>query len=121
MPGATGRLPEAFLYRMRALMTDSSQHDPLDKAIASTYEAGFVTDIESETIPPGLDEGVVRVISGKKTEPEWLTEWRLKAFRHGEGRVEPTWAHVHSPPIDFKALSYYSSPKNLKDKPKSLD
>ncbi|MFZ5755303.1 MAG: Fe-S cluster assembly protein SufB [Pseudomonadota bacterium] len=95
--------------------------DTLDRAIASSYEAGFVTAIESDTLAPGLDEGVVRYISAKKNEPAWLTEWRLKAFRHWQTMTEPAWAHVHYPPVDFQALSYYSAPKSLKDKPKSLD
>jgi len=95
--------------------------DTLDRAIASSYEAGFVTAIESDTFPPGLDEDVVRRISARKGEPEWLTEWRLKAFRHWQTMTEPTWAHVHYPAVDFQALSYYSAPKSMADQPKSLD
>src|SRR6201985_105800 len=85
------------------------------------YKAGFVTDIESETIPPGLSEDVVRLISAKKNEPEWLLEWRLKAYRHWLTLQEPTWAHVHYPKIDYQDIIYYSSPKAKKDGPKSLD
>jgi len=85
------------------------------------YKAGFVTDIESETIPAGLDEDVIRLISRKKNEPSFLLEWRLKAFRHWLTMTEPTWAHVHYPPIDFKSIVYYSAPKQKKDGPKSLD
>ena len=85
------------------------------------YQAGFVTDIESETIAPGLNEDVVRWISAKKGEPEWLTEWRLKAFRAWEQMEEPDWAHVNYEKPDFQALSYYSAPKSMEDKPKSLD
>jgi Fe-S cluster assembly protein SufB len=85
------------------------------------YKAGFVTDIEQETLPPGLSEDVVRFISAKKGEPEWLTEWRLKAYRHWLTMKEPTWANVHYPPIDYQAISYYSAPKQKKDGPKSLD
>jgi len=85
------------------------------------YKAGFVTDIEQETLPPGLSEDVVRFLSAKKREPEWLTEWRLKAYRHWLTMKEPTWAHVHYPPIDYQAISYYSAPKLKKDGPKSLD
>ena len=85
------------------------------------YRAGFVTDIDSETIPAGLDEGVVRLISGKKKEPAFLLEWRLKAFRHWLTMKEPSWANVHYPPIDFKSIVYYSAPKRKKDGPKSLD
>ncbi|HEY8233373.1 MAG TPA: Fe-S cluster assembly protein SufB [Vicinamibacteria bacterium] len=85
------------------------------------YKAGFVTDIEQDTLPPGLSEDVVRFISAKKGEPEWLTEWRLKAYRHWLTMKEPTWAHVHYPPIDYQSISYYSAPKQKKDGPKSLD
>src|SRR5688500_11897420 len=84
------------------------------------YQAGFVTDIESETIPVGLSEDVVRLISTKKNEPEWLLEWRLKAYRHWLTMTEPTWQNVHYPPIDYQAIAYYSAPKK-KDGPKSLE
>jgi Fe-S cluster assembly protein SufB len=84
------------------------------------YRAGFVTDIESETIRPGLDEDVVRLISAKKQEPEWLLDWRLKAFRHWLTMREPTWANVHYAPIDYQSIVYYSAPKQKKG-PKSLD
>ncbi len=85
------------------------------------YKYGFVTDIEQDTVPPGLDEDVVRLISAKKNEPEWLTEWRLRAYRHWLTMVEPTWVNVTYPPIDFQAISYYSAPKGKADRPKSLD
>ena len=85
------------------------------------YKAGFVTDIESESVPPGLNEDVVRLISAKKNEPEWLLEWRLKAYRHWLTMKEPTWQNVHYPPIDYQAIVYYSAPKPQKDGPKSLD
>ena len=83
------------------------------------YTAGFVTDIATETLPTGLDENVVRRISAIKKEPEWLTEWRLDAFRRWREMSEPTWAHVRFDPIDYQAISYYSAPKG--DRPKSLD
>ncbi|GAV20232.1 Fe-S cluster assembly protein SufB [Mariprofundus micogutta] len=85
------------------------------------YEAGFVTDIETDTLPPGLDENVIRHISAKKDEPEWLLNWRLEAFRHWQTMTEPHWAHVNYPPIDYQAISYYSVPKSQEDGPKSLD
>jgi Fe-S cluster assembly protein SufB len=85
------------------------------------YKAGFVTDIESETIPPGLSEDVVRLISAKKKEPEWMLEWRLKSYRHWLTMKEPTWQNVHYPPIDYQAAVYYAAPKSRKDAPKSLD
>ncbi len=82
------------------------------------YKYGFVTDIEQESLPPGLDEDTVRFISAKKGEPEWLLEWRLEAFRGWLEMPHPNWAHVHYPPIDFQAISYFAAPK---DQPKSLD
>ena len=85
------------------------------------YKAGFVTDIESESIPPGLNEDVVRLISAKKNEPVWLLEWRLKSYRHWLTMTEPTWQNVHYPPIDYQAAVYYSAPKTRKDAPKSLE
>jgi Fe-S cluster assembly protein SufB len=85
------------------------------------YAYGFVTDIEQDTVPPGLDESVVRLISAKKGEPEWMTEWRLKAYRHWLTMEEPTWANVTYPKIDFQAISYYSAPKAAGDGPKSLE
>ncbi len=85
------------------------------------YEAGFVTDIESDTVAPGLNEDVIRLISAKKEEPEWMLEWRLKAFARWQTMREPSWAHVHYPPIDFQAISYYAAPKSAKDRPQSLD
>src|SRR5678815_5381945 len=77
------------------------------------YKAGFVTDIESEAVPPGLNEGIVRLISEKKNEPEWLLEWRLKAFRQWLTMTEPTWQNVHYPPIDYQSIVYISEPTRL--------
>jgi Fe-S cluster assembly protein SufB len=88
------------------------------EALNRRYSAGFVTDIESESLPPGLGEDVVRAISARKNEPEWLTEWRLKAYRHWLTMTPPHWAKLDIEPIDFQAISYYSQPKN---RPKSLD
>ena len=85
------------------------------------YNAGFVTDIESESIPAGLNEDVVRLISSKKSEPEWLLEWRLKAYRHWTTMTEPTWQNVHYPPIDYQSIVYYSAPRSKKNGPKSLE
>ena len=93
---------------------------PLD-IIGQEYSAGFVTDIESDTLPPGLDESVVRYISAKKREPAWMTDWRLAAYRGWGQMSPPEWAHVRFPPIDFGAISYYSAPKSLEDGPRSLD
>ena len=92
-----------------------------DKLTDKEYKYGFVTDIESESLPPGLNEDIVREISKRKNEPEWLMEWRLKAFKNWEKMETPEWAKVEFPPIDYQALSYYSAPKQKIDAPKSLD
>ena len=89
--------------------------------ISQDYKYGFVTDIESESFPPGLNEDVVRAISARKEEPEWLLEWRLKAYRRWLTMVEPTWPKVEYPKIDFQDISYFSAPKSKADAPKSLD
>jgi Fe-S cluster assembly protein SufB len=93
----------------------------IEQYLKSEYSAGWVTDIESMTIPAGLNEDVIRLISAKKFEPEWMLEWRLKAYRHWLEMKEPDWAHVVYPKPDFQALSYYSTPKSMEDGPKSLD
>lgn len=95
--------------------------EQINSLIRKEYAAGFVTDIESDTLPPGLDESVVAFISAKKNEPEWLLNWRLEAFRAWSDMQEPNWAHVRYPPVDFQALSYYSAPKSMENRPKSLD
>ncbi|RMH62044.1 MAG: Fe-S cluster assembly protein SufB [Zetaproteobacteria bacterium] len=92
-----------------------------EDAARQEYRAGFVTDIESDTLPPGLNEEVIRHISARKEEPDWLLEWRLSAYRHWLKMREPHWAHVEYPPIDYQAISYYSAPKAKGDGPKSLD
>ena len=86
----------------------------LDKLVNQPYQHGFVTDIESDVAPKGLDEGTIRLISGKKNEPEWLLEFRLKAYRHWLGMQEPQWPNVKYPKIDFQAISYYAAPKPKK-------
>lgn len=97
-------------------------NEDVKERIKTEYEAGFTTDVESNTIPIGLDEDVIRLISSKKNEPEWLLEWRLKAYRAWCEMEEPNWAHVKYPKPDFQALSYYSSPKSMEEnRPKSLD
>ena len=85
------------------------------------YKYGFVTDIESEKIPKGLNEGVIRIISKKKEEPEWMLEWRLKAFERLQHMSPPKWVKAKFDDIDFQDIYYYSSPKNFDEKPKSLD
>jgi Fe-S cluster assembly protein SufB len=93
----------------------------IEELINREYEHGFVTDIETDTIPKGLSEDVVRLISAKKEEPEFMLEWRLKAYRHWTTMVEPTWQNVHYAPIDYQDLAYYSAPKSKGDGPKSLE
>ncbi|MGB5586864.1 MAG: Fe-S cluster assembly protein SufB [Gammaproteobacteria bacterium] len=89
--------------------------------VGNKYKHGFVTDIDADTLPPGLDEDVIRLISRRKKEPAFLLEWRLQAYRHWLTMKEPQWAHVRHEPIDYQAISYYSAPKSKKDGPKSLD
>ncbi|HZY30494.1 MAG TPA: Fe-S cluster assembly protein SufB [Candidatus Methylomirabilis sp.] len=98
----------------------SASTDNLKELVNREYKYGFVTDIETDSVPPGLNEDVIRLISSKKGEPEWLLEWRLKAYRHWLTMSEPTWANVHYPPIDYQDIIYYSAPKK-KEGPKSLD
>ena len=93
----------------------------VEQLVDHEYDAGFVTNVESETLPPGLDESVVRFISEKKAEPGWLTDWRLQAYRGWLEMNAPNWAHVHFEPIDFASISYYSAPKSHSDMPQSLD
>jgi Fe-S cluster assembly protein SufB len=96
-----------------------SKGNEIDDLISREYEAGFVTQVESDTLPPGLNEDVIRIISGKKNEPEWMLEWRLQAYRQWQQMEIPQWAHMKHPEVDFNSISYYSSPK--KNGPKSLD
>ncbi len=93
----------------------------LEHLIDREYKAGFVTDVEQDSLPPGLSEDIIRQISALKGEPEFMLEWRLVAYRHWLTMTEPKWAHVHYPPVDFQALSYFSKPKSDKDRPQSLD
>jgi Fe-S cluster assembly protein SufB len=86
----------------------------LDEIASSEYKWGFVSDIESDNAPKGLNEDIVRFISKKKKEPEWLLEWRLKAFRHWQSMEEPKWPNVHYPQINFQDIIYYSAPKPKK-------
>ncbi len=99
----------------------STSQETIEAIAERKYDAGFVTEIESETLPPGVDEHVVRHISSVKNEPDWMTEWRLKAYGRWLEMSEPNWAHVEYPAIDFQSISYYSAPKSKADGPKSLD
>lgn len=97
-----------------------SSTEVLEEHVAKEYKYGFHSDIESDVVPPGLNEDVIRMISAKKNEPEWLTEWRLEAYRHWLTMTEPTWPNVNYTPVDYQSISYYASPKK-KEGPKSLD
>ncbi|MGA1236848.1 MAG: Fe-S cluster assembly protein SufB [Limisphaerales bacterium] len=99
----------------------STAADTIEGLVKRDYKYGFVTDLETESVDPGLNEDVVRLISAKKGEPEWLLEWRLKSLRHWQTLAEPQWPMVDYPPVDFQQIVYYSAPKQPKDAPKSLD
>jgi Fe-S cluster assembly protein SufB len=98
----------------------TTETQKIEELANKEYKFGFVTDIESDTIPKGLNEDVVRQLSAKKNEPEWMTEWRLKAYRHWLTMIEPKWSNVKYPPVDYQEISYYSAPKST-PKYKSLD
>lgn len=93
----------------------------IKEVVNQQYPYGFVTNIEADTIPPGLNEDIVRLISAKKDEPKFMLEWRLQAFRHWQSMTPPQWAHLHYQPIDFQDIIYYSAPKSAESQPKSLD
>ena len=102
-------------------MIATSTAEQIKNLTEDSYKYGFVTDIDSETAPKGLSEDVVRFISAKKNEPDWLLQWRLKAYRHWLIMDEPTWANVSYPKIDYQDAYYYSAPKSAADGPQSLD
>jgi len=99
----------------------AASNENLKDMIGQEYKDGFVTDIESDSFPPGLNEDVIRALSAKKDEPEFLLEWRLEAYRHWLTMDHPEWAFVEFSKIDFQEISYYSAPKSMEDGPKSLD
>ena len=99
----------------------SSKLQDVEALVGQKYRHGFITDIESDSLPPGLDEDVVTAISRKKHEPQFMLDWRLKAYHHWLTLREPAWAHVHYKPIDYQSISYYSAPKRDANAPKSLD
>ena len=100
-------------------VSDATQD--LDAIVGQKYRHGFVTDIESDTVPPGLDEDVIGLISRKKGEPQFMLDWRLKAYRHWLGMRAPDWAQLRIAPIDYQGVSYYSAPRSKTDGPKSLE
>lgn len=93
----------------------------IKEVVDKHYPYGFVTQIEADTIPPGLNEDIIRLISAKKNEPEFMLNWRLQAFRHWQTMTAPTWAHLHCQAIDYQDIIYYSAPKSAENAPKSLD
>ena len=99
----------------------SSSVSAISDLIGRDYKEGFVTEVETDTFPPGLDEDVIRALSTKKNEPEFMLDWRLSAFQRWQEMAEPSWAHVSYQPIDFQAISYYSAPRSVGDGPQSLD
>ncbi len=108
------------IEKNNAQKKSSEDNDTLSRATSGEYKYGFTSDIDTEIIPAGLSEDVIRLISQKKGEPEWLLDFRLKAFRHWQTLTPPTWAHLKIPEIDFQSISYYAAPK-AKDRPKRLD
>ena len=99
----------------------STPASELEVLATQDYKYGFVTDIDADSLPPGLNEDVVRLISAKKEEPQFLLDWRLKSYRQWLKMEEPAWHNVRYSPIDYQAISYYSAPKSKKDGPQSLD
>ena len=98
----------------------SEANAQLDALLGGSYRHGFVTDIDADTVAPGLDESVVRLISRKKGEPQFMLDWRLRALAHWRTQRDPQWANVRHPPIDYQQISYYSAPRQKGDGPKSL-
>ncbi|HNS92616.1 MAG TPA: Fe-S cluster assembly protein SufB, partial [Thauera sp.] len=102
-------------------MNAPTRNEALGAFLEQDYVAGFETRLETDTVPKGLSEDVIRTISARKGEPEWLLDWRLEAYRHWLTMTPPLWAAVQFPPVDFQDIVYYSAPKSKTDGPKSLD
>src|SRR6059058_2571914 len=99
----------------------STATETIEGLVKQEYKYGFYTDVETDSAPPGLNEDTIRLISSKKNEPQFMLDWRLKAYRHWLTMQEPAWPHVHYPPIDYQRAVYYSAPRKKGDGPKSLD
>src|SRR5690348_11489262 len=99
----------------------ATQTNPIETFATQEYKWGFVTNIDADSVPPGLNEETIRLISARKNEPQFMLDWRLKAYRQWLTMKEPTWANIHYPEIDYQNIIYYSAPKTNKDRPKSLD
>src|SRR5258707_3273071 len=98
----------------------STATETIEGLVKQEYKYGFYTDVETESAPPGLNEDIIRLISHKKNEPEWLLEWRLNAYRHWTTMQAPPWPKGHYPPIDYQDIIYYVGPQQLGERPKSL-
>ena len=101
-------------------MSENNNNEYVKKVAEQKYEFGFTTDVHTDIIPKGLNEDVVRLISAKKGEPEWLLDFRLKAFRHWQTMEMPKWPHLNLPEIDYQAISYYADPLAKKPKNKEI-
>src|SRR6476659_5878881 len=101
-------MPRVFATELALFMSTATE--TIEGFVNQQYRYGFVTDVEADAAPPGLNEDIIRFISTKKKEPEFMLEWRLKAFRHWQKMTEPTWPKVHYPPVDFQSIVYYSAP-----------
>jgi len=99
----------------------STATETIESLVKQDYKYGFYTDVETESAPPGLNEDIIRLISRKKNEPAWLTEWRLKAFRHWQTMTEPVWPKIHHDKINYQDITYYVAPKTQAEGPKSLE
>ena len=99
----------------------ATKNQDMEELVGRKYRHGFITDIESDTVPPGLDEDVIRLISRKKKEPQFMLDWRLKSFRHWQTMREPDWAKLNIDPIDYQEISYFSAPRQDENAPKSLE
>ncbi len=119
-PGRAGQSPFFFPCNRNGIMSNVETLDTVSALAGQSYKYGFVTDIEADTAPPGLNEDTVRFISAKKGEPQWLLDWRLQSFRAWQKMTAPDWAKLRLTPIDYQAATYYSAP-SAKDGPKSLD
>lgn len=102
-------------------MAEKKQNEFVQQVAEKKYEYGFTTDVQTDVIPNGLNEDIVRLISAKKGEPEWMLEFRLKAYNYWKTLKQPTWGHVHVPEVDYQAISYYADPLAKKPKNKEID
>ena len=119
VPGTSTEVSFAISYEGTEQMTSTNQ--AVKQLVSDEYEHGFVTPIESDTLPPGLGEEVIRAISARKQEPAWMLQRLIEDYRHWLTMTQPDWGHLQHPPIDFQGISYFSAPKRQADGPQSLD